>query len=117
MHVAPPYIYKQAQLVSSNAGENPPFQLKVFDPDYPDDDKFILNKNFIIEEEKAWDGSGIKRLVVPKKVIGQIQLASWERTVVKRFMPVVSLTYLSLTPNPNSTFINMPHLFLLVLHL
>mmetsp|Transcript_37629 Transcript_37629/g.44862 ORF Transcript_37629/g.44862 Transcript_37629/m.44862 type:complete len:350 (+) Transcript_37629:95-1144(+) len=78
-----------AQLVSSNAGENPPFQLKVFDPDYPADDKFVLNKNFIIEEEQALDGSGIKRLVVPKKVIGQIQLASWERTVVKRFMPVL----------------------------
>jgi len=78
-----------AQLVSSNAGENPPLQLKVYDPDYPDDDKFILNKNFVIEEETDLDGIGIKTLVVPKKVIGQIQIALWERTVVKRFMPVL----------------------------
>lgn len=73
-----------AQLVFPNAGENPPVQLKIFDPDYPDDDSFILNKHFIIEED-----DGIKALVVPKNVIGQIQLASWERTVVKRFMPVL----------------------------
>ena len=60
--------------------------MKIFDPDYPNDDKFILNKRFIIEEK-----DGIKALVVPKKVVEQIQFASWNRTIVKRFMPVVSI--------------------------
>jgi hypothetical protein len=75
-----------AQILSSDAQQNPPFAIRLSDPDYPEDNyQLNLNTNFM-----TFYGSGeFNTLTIPKAVLGQIQVASYQRSVTKKFMPIL----------------------------
>ena len=73
-----------AQIISSDAVKNPPFALRLSDPDYPEDN-YQFDTNFM-----TYYGSGeFNTLSIPKAVLGQIKVASYQRSVTKKFMPVL----------------------------
>ena len=73
-----------AQIISSDAIKNPPFAIRLCDPDYPEDN-YQFDTNFM-----TYYGSGeFNTLNIPKAVLGQIKVASYQRSVTKKFMPVL----------------------------
>lgn len=77
-----------AQITSSEAGKNPPFALRLFDPDYPENN-YQFDSNVI-----SYHGSREYNTVksIPKALLGQIKIASYQRTVTKKFMPILVQT-------------------------
>lgn len=76
-------IYAQI-ISSSNATNNPPFAVRLSDPDYPEDN-YQFETNFM-----NYYGSGeFNTLTIPKAVLGRIKVASYQRSVTKKFMPVL----------------------------
>ncbi len=72
------------QIISSDAVKNPPFALRLSDPDYPEDN-YEFDTNFM-----TYYGSGeYNTLSIPKAVMGKVKVASYQRTVTKKFMPVL----------------------------
>lgn len=73
-----------AQIISSDAIKNPPFAIRLCDPDYPEDN-YQFDTNFV-----TYYGSGeFNTISIPKAVLGQIKVASYQRSVTKKFMPVL----------------------------
>ena len=73
-----------AQIISSDAIKNPPFAIRLCDPDYPEDN-YQFDTNFM-----TYYGSGeFNTLNIPKAILGQIKIATYQRTVTKKFMPVL----------------------------
>ena len=77
-----------AQITSSEAGKNPPFALRLFDPDFPENN-YQFDSNVI-----SYHGSREYNTVksIPKALLGQIKIASYQRTVTKKFMPILVQT-------------------------
>lgn len=72
------------QIISSDAVKNPPFALRLSDPDYPEDN-YQFDTNFM-----TYYGSGeYNTLSIPKAVLGKVKVASYQRSVTKKFMPVL----------------------------
>lgn len=72
------------QIISSDAVKNPPFALRVTDPDYPEDN-YQFDTNFM-----TYYGSGeFNTMSIPKAVLGKVKVASYQRSVTKKFMPIL----------------------------
>ncbi len=72
------------QIISSETGSNPPVALRLSDPDYPEDN-YQFDTNFM-----TYYGSGeFNTLSIPKAVMGQVKVATYQRTVTKKFMPLL----------------------------
>lgn len=77
-----------AQILSSDAKKNPPFALRLSDPDYPQENyQFDTNtsKNFMT----FYGSAEFNTLTIPKAMLGQIKVATYQRSVTKKFMPVL----------------------------
>ena len=73
-----------SQIISSDAEKNPPFALRLSDPDYPEGN-YQFDTNFM-----TYYGSGeYNTMSIPKAVLGKVKVASYQRTVTKKFMPVL----------------------------
>ena len=73
--------------VSTYHPQNIPFSLRIQDPDYPDDSqaRFQFDTNYVT----LYGTSEFNTLSVPKDVKGKVKVASYHRSVTKKFMPIL----------------------------
>jgi hypothetical protein len=78
---------------NSNKINHPPFSIRIIDPDYPDDTNFQFDKNFMTLYGASGDGAAQwNTLTVPRAVREQFKVASYHRSVTKKFMPILVQT-------------------------
>ena len=83
--------------VSTYHPQNIPFSLRIQDPDYPDDSqaRFQFDTNYVT----LYGTSEFNTLSVPKDVKGKVKVASYHRSVTKKFMPILMQSKVSRSGN------------------
>lgn len=83
--------------VSTYHPQNIPFSLRIQDPDYPDDPqaKFQWNLDYVT----LYGTSEFNTVSVPKDVKGKVKVASYHRSVTKKFMPILMQSKVSRSGN------------------
>ena len=88
------HTHTQAQVFSQSA-QNPPFSIRIIDPDYPEDTNFQFESNHTI----VYGPSEYNTLALPKAIKGKFKLASYHRSVTKKFMPILVQSKVARTGN------------------
>lgn len=66
----------------------PPFSMRIIDPDYPDDTNFNFDSNLFT----LYGPSEYNTLAFPRATADYVKIASYHRSVTKKFMPVLVQT-------------------------